>query len=315
MYRIGIDLGGTGIAVGVLDERGTLAASASAPTRAELGAEQLLDDIAQCVMNGLNFAGIGLEECAGIGIGAPGNCDTELGIVRNAPNLGWKNVPACEMLQQRLGLPAFLANDADCAALGETVFGEAKGRSSVLLITLGTGVGGGFVLGGKLWSGHLGRGGEFGHMRIAQDGLPCGCGQRGCWEAYASATALIRQAAEAAAGHPESALNIPEITDGRSIYAAAAAGDETAKAVTARYATYVGVGLVNLINTLAPEIVLLGGGIAGAGEALLGPVTDYVRKHTFLRDPALLPDIRIASLGNSAGMFGAAALVEFPPEA
>ena len=308
MYRIGIDLGGTGIKVGVVDDCGGLAASASSPTRAALGAEQVLDDMAQCVMNGLNFAGIELEECTGIGIGSPGSCDAEHGIVRNAHNLGWENVSVCEMLRQRLHLPVYLANDADCAALGEVVAGAAQGRSSALLITLGTGVGGGYVQNGTICSGHNSLGGEFGHICIAIDGELCTCGQRGCWEAYASATALIRQAETAAQAHPESLLNAAPL-DGRAIYAAAAAGDETACAVTAQYAKYVGVGLVSLINALYPEIILLGGGISGAGDALLEPVRDYAASHFFVGDPTLLPEIRIAALGADAGMIGAAALV------
>lgn len=308
MYRIGIDLGGTGIKVGVVDRNGNLAASASVPTRAALGPEQVLDDVAQCVMNGLNFAGIGLEECVGIGIGAPGNCDASAGIVRNVHNLGWESLAVCEMLRQRLGLPVFLANDADCAALGESTYGAAKGCASALLITLGTGVGGGYVLDGKIRSGHRSLGGEFGHICIAMDGEACTCGQRGCWEAYASATALIRQAKAAAARMPDSLLN-GSVPDGRSIYAAAAAGDAAAQAVTARYAEYVGIGLVSLINALFPEMILLGGGISGAGNALLLPVRDYVRSHSFVRDPLLLPEIRIAALGSDAGIYGAAALV------
>ena len=309
MYRIGIDLGGTAIAVGIVDEQNRLAGSASTPTRAALGAEQLLDDIAQCVMNGLNFAGILPEECIGIGIGSPGSCDPRSGIVRNAHNLGWENVPVCEMLRQRLQMPVYLANDADCAALGEVVAGAAKGRGSALLITLGTGVGGGYVLNGAICSGHKNLGGEFGHICIAMDGELCSCGQRGCWEAYASATALIRQAAEAAALHPESALNRLSPLDGRAVYAAAAAGDEAALAVTAKYAEYVGVGLVSLVNALYPEIILLGGGVSGAGDALLTPVRSYLAEHFFVSDPALLPELRTAALGSEAGMIGAAALV------
>lgn len=311
MYRIGIDLGGTNIAVGVLDEENCIAASAGTPTRAGLGAEQLLDDIAQCVMNALNFAGILLEECAGIGIGTPGSCDTQRGVVHNAHNLGWENVPVCDMLRQRLGLPAVLANDADCAALGEVVAGAARGRSSALLITLGTGVGGGYVADGIVRSGYRGLGGEFGHICIAMDGELCSCGRRGCWEAYASATALIRQAKAAALACPASVLNTASPLDGRAVYAAAAVGDETARAVTARYAEYVGVGLVSLINALYPEVVLIGGGISGAGEALLDPLRRYVAANAFVRDPDLLPVIRPAALGSDAGVIGAAALI--PP--
>lgn len=309
MYRIGIDLGGTNIAVGIVDEQNRLAGSAGTPTRAALGPEQLLDDIAQCVMNGLNFAGILPEECAGIGIGSPGSCDIQNGIVRNAHNLGWENIPVCDMLRQRLQMPAVLANDADCAALGEVVAGAAKGRSSALLITLGTGVGGGYVLDGVIRSGHRGLGGEFGHICIAMDGERCSCGQCGCWEAYASATALLRQAKDAAVRHPESALNACSPLDGQAVYAAAAAGDAAAKAVTAHYAEYVGVGLVSLINALYPEIILIGGGVSGAGNALLDPVRDYIASHFFVSDPALLPELRAAALGSSAGMIGAAALV------
>ena len=308
MYRIGIDLGGTNIAVGVLDEGNRIAASATTPTRAALGAEQLLDDVAQCVMNALSFAGILPEECGGVGIGAPGSCDPVQGVVRSAYNLGWKNVPVCEMLRQRLALPIRLANDADCAALGEITAGAARGRSSALLITLGTGVGGGYVLDGAVRSGYRGLGGEFGHICIAMDGARCSCGRRGCWEAYASASALIRQAAAAAAADPASALNALSTLDGRAIFAAADAGDETARAVTLRYAEYVGAGLVSLINALFPEIVLIGGGISGAGETLLAPVRQFVAEHCFVRDAALLPEIRAAQLGADAGIIGAAML-------
>ena len=308
MYRIGIDLGGTNVAVGILDEENRMIASSGTPTRAGLGAESLLDDIAQCVMNALNFAGIFLEECAGIGIGTPGSCDTQCGVVHNAHNLGWENVPVCDMLRQRLGLPTFLANDADCAALGEVTAGSARGRSSALLITLGTGVGGGYVTEGTVRSGYRGLGGEFGHICIAMDGELCSCGRRGCWEAYASATALIRQAKAAALACPASALNTVSPLDGHAVFAAAGAGDETARAVILRYAEYVGVGLVSLINALYPEIVLIGGGVSGAGEALLAPLRRYVETHAFVRDPALLPEIRVAALGADAGIIGAAAL-------
>lgn len=308
MYRIGIDLGGTNIAVGIVDETHRIAAAERAPTRWQNGADALLDDIAACVDRALTRGGLALSDCAGAGIGVPGTCDTARGVVRYAHNIGWDGVPVTAALTRRLGLPAFLANDADCAALGEVTAGAAKGCGSALMITLGTGVGGGFVAGGRIWSGVGGLGGEYGHMRIAMDGEACTCGQRGCWEAYASATALIRQAKEAASAHPESALNSVALS-GRTIYAAAASGDPAAQAVTAQYARYVGVGLVNFINALFPEVVLLGGGVSGAGEALLAPVRDYVRAHAFVRDAALLPEIRAAALGGDAGIIGAAALV------
>lgn len=309
MYRIGIDLGGTNIALGAVDAQGVLAARCTAPTPAGLSPEALLDDVARWVRRCLDDAGIGPEDCSGVGIGCPGSCDTQAGLVRRAPNLGWTDVPVRRLLRARLGLPVALANDADCAALGEAVFGAARGRSSALLITLGTGVGGGFVIDGKLYSGHRGLGGEFGHMCIAPGGVRCGCGQDGCWEAYASASALVRQAAEAAAQHPDSILNSLPALNGKAVYDAARAGDAAAQAVTAQYARYVALGLTNLINALAPEAVLLGGGVAAAGDALLEPVRACVRARFFHRDPALLPEILPAALGGDAGIRGAAALL------
>ena len=309
MYRIGIDLGGTNIAVGIVDAQQQIVGAAHTPTRTRNGVDALLDDIAQCVHSAMDAAGIGLSDCAGAGIGVPGTCDMQHGVVRNAHNLNWNGVGVTDGLQKRLGIPAALGNDADCAALGEVVAGAARGCESALMITLGTGVGGGYVSGGQICSGHRSLGGEFGHICIAMDGEPCSCGQRGCWEAYASATALIRQAKAAAAAHPASALNTAGAMDGRAIYAAAAAGDETACAVTAKYAEYVGVGLVNFINVLFPQVVLIGGGVSGAGEALLEPVRAYVAAHSFVRDAALLPVIRAAERGGDAGIIGAAALI------
>jgi len=307
---IGVDLGGTNIAVGVVEETYRIRCTVSAPTRAEAGPEALLDDVAACVRAAMEKGGCEEKDCVGVGLGAPGSCDRPAGVVRYAPNLDWHGVPAAKLLSERLGgLRVALGNDADCAALAETVAGAACGSESVLLITLGTGVGGGLILGGRVYSGFRGRGGEFGHMVVDMGGAPCGCGQEGCWEAYASATALVRQARQAARAHPESMLNALEPLDGRRVYEAAAAGDAAAQAVTAQYAEYVGVGLVGLINTVAPETVLLGGGVSGAGEALLAPVRGYVRAHAFFRDPELLPDIRAAALGNDAGIIGAAALV------
>ncbi len=309
MYRIGVDIGGTNIVAGIVDSNYRIIELASTPTIVSENPYDLLDSIEQIIRRLLKSADISVNDCAGIGIGAPGSCDTKHGIIRNAHNIGWHSVPVCELLYQRFMLPVFLGNDADCATLGEVVAGAASGRESALLITLGTGVGGGFVADGRILSGHHSLGGEFGHMCIAMGGEQCACGQRGCWEAYASATALIRQAAAAAAAAPDSALNRCEAITGQTIYEAAAAGDPTAQAVTAKYAEYVAVGLVNLINALYPEIVLLGGGVSNAGDALIEPVKAYVSDHFFLNNPALLPEIRAARLGGDAGLIGASALV------
>ena len=309
MYRIGIDLGGTNIAVGIVDDEYRILGAAQAPTPVRYGAGAVMGQIARCAAEACAAAGIALSDCAGAGLGAPGTCDTARGFVRNAHNLGWDGVNVTQPLHAALGCPVFLGNDADCAALGEVVAGAAKGCDSALLITLGTGIGGGYVSGGTIQSGDGGLGGEFGHVCIAMDGEACTCGERGCWEAYASATALIRQAKAAAAAHPESALARAETLSGRSIYAAAAAGDAVAMAVTERYAQYIGVGLVGFLNALYPQVLLLGGGVAGAGDALLDPVRRYVAQHAFVRNIAPLPPIRAAALGGDAGIIGAAALV------
>ena len=310
MYRIGVDLGGTNVAVGIINEEYQLIATASTPTRTELGAEGIVGDMEMCINNLLTMGGIRREDCAGIGIGSPGSCDMKNGIVRQAFNLGWKDVHVCEMLQAKSGLPVRLANDADCAALGEVVAGAAKGSSSALMVTLGTGVGGGYVMNGNICSGYKSLGGEFGHTKIMLDGEPCTCGQKGCWEAYASATALIRQANRAAEAHPESGLAKVKEMNGKAVFDVLATGDAVAMEVVNCYAAYVGIGLVNFINSLYPEVILLGGGVAGAGEALLAPVREYVAANFFVGNRAVMPPIRKAELGNDAGIIGAAALWE-----
>ena len=308
MNRIGVDLGGTNIAVGLVDEENELIFSTTAPTRAALGAETVIGDITDCIHNALVLSGTDIEECCGVGVGAPGKCSGADGTVFHAHNLSWEGVPLGALLRERIGLPVTVRNDADCAALGEVVAGAAKGSDSALLLTLGTGIGGGLIINGEIYSGCSMLGGEFGHMCIVMDGEECSCGQRGCWEAYASATALIRQGEAAAATHPESALCTVGALDGKTIYAAASQGDAAAKAVIAKYAEYVGIGLVNLINMLYPEVVLIGGGVSGAGEALLAPLREFAAAHYFLRGAAPLPEIRSAALGGNAGIIGAAAL-------
>lgn len=308
MLRIGIDLGGTNIAVGLVNENNEIAAKAWTPTCPEKGAEGVVDDMVSCIHNALLMYGADMAECSGIGIGSPGTCDVANGAVRNAHNLSWSGVPVCAMLSERTGLPVRLDNDANCAALAEVIAGAAKGCSSALMITLGTGVGGGLILDGKIFSGHLTLGGEFGHMCIAVDGEACTCGERGCWEAYASATALIRQASAAAKENPASALARLGELDGRKIFRAAADGDRTALGVVAKYCEYVGIGITNLINCVYPEAVILGGGISAAGDRLLEPVREYIERHFFVKDRALAPKLVRAALGNDAGIIGAAAL-------
>ena len=206
MYRIGIDLGGTNIAAGVVDEGQHIVAEVSLPTGAERPAEAVVADICRAAEKAMEKAGITAAHCASVGIGSPGTCDSANGVVVRAYNLGWFNVPVCSMVTARLGLPCHLSNDANCAALAETVAGGAVGCRNMILITLGTGVGGGIVADGQLLEGVGGTGAEVGHTVLVLDGEDCTCGRKGCWEAYASATALIRQGKRAAAAQPESLL-------------------------------------------------------------------------------------------------------------
>ena len=308
MYRIGIDLGGTNIAVGVVDGHHRIVAEASLPAGAHRPAEQVVADMCRAVELALNKAGLTPADCASIGVGTPGTCDPERGVVVRAYNLNWFDVPVCAMLTAHFGLPARLSNDANCAALAETVAGAAVGCRNMMLITLGTGVGGGIIVDGRIVSGLGGAGGEPGHSLLVLDGEPCTCGRRGCWEVYASATALLRQGREAAAAHPTSLLNrYPELT-GRDVFDAADAGDETAQAVLERYYVYVAAGITDLVNILSPEMVLIGGGISRQGERLLRPIRRYVAANCFGGENRPQPVIQAAQLGNEAGIIGAAAL-------
>ena len=310
MYRIGIDLGGTNIAVGIVNERHEIVAHTSVPTMAHRAPRAVIRDMGDAVRAALDQAGLTVGDCASIGVGSPGTCDSERGVVVRAYNLGWHEVPVCAMLAERFGIPARLSNDANCAALAETVAGAAIGCRNMVLITLGTGVGGGIIIDGKIYAGMRSAGAELGHTVLVLDGEPCTCGRRGCWEAYASATALIRQTGQAARNHPESALaavRAEEIT-GRTVFDAADRGDAVAQAVIGRYCEYVAAGLTDLVNALAPEMILLGGGISRQGERLLGPIREYVATHCFGQRQGAIPVIAEARLGNEAGIIGAAAL-------
>ena len=309
MYRIGIDLGGTNIAVGVVDSGYHLISEASVPAGAGRPAEQVVADMCRAVELALDKAGLTARDCASIGVGAPGTCDPQRGVVVCAYNLGWFDVPVCRMLTEHFGLPARLSNDANCAALAETVAGAAVGCRSMVLITLGTGVGSGIIADGKLLEGAGGTGAEVGHALLVLDGEPCTCGRRGCWEAYGSATALIRQGKRAGQAHPESALSsFGDALTAKDVFDAAEQGDETAQAVLERYYVYVAAGITDLVNILGPELVLIGGGISRQGERLLAPVREYVASNCFGGHDRKPPELRAAKLGNEAGIIGAAAL-------
>ena len=310
MYRIGIDLGGTNIAVGIVNESYEIVAQHSVPTGAERPASEVIADMAGAVETVLAKAGLTVGDCESMGIGSPGTCDSENGVVVRAYNLNWFDVPVCRMLEEHFHIPVRLSNDANCAALAETVAGAARGCRNMVLITLGTGVGGGIIIDGKIHAGMRSAGAELGHILLVLDGEPCTCGRRGCWEAYASATALIRQTKEAAKKNPASLLaKIPaeEIT-GRTVFDAANQGDVVAEEVIRRYCMYIAAGFTDLVNALAPEMILLGGGISRQGERILAPIRAYVADNCFGQHEGAIPVIQAAQLGNEAGIIGAAAL-------
>lgn len=308
-YRIGIDIGGTKIAAGLVDEDYQIIKKASIPTLHERPYMEIIEDMARMVEALVKDAGVPKEDILGIGIGCAGTPDKENGTILFSNNLGWYDVPLARELGQMLSLPVHLDNDANAAALGEVLAGAAKGARSAVMITLGTGVGGGIILDGKVYDGVNHAGAEVGHTVIVSGGEPCTCGRKGCYEAYASTTALIRMAERAARSHPESqlaaSLNENGSLNGLLIFGAVHAGDETAKKVLSEYLFYVSEGVINLVNIFQPEMIVIGGGISSQGELILGPVRRQLAQDVFCKAVSL-PEVVCATLGNDAGIIGAA---------
>ena len=309
MYRVGIDLGGTNIAVGVVDDNYEIVSYITVPTEAQRSAEAVVATMAQAVHAALEQAKIKEEDCLSLGVGAPGTCDVKNGVVYRSYSMNWTNLPLAQMLGKYFSIPVFVDNDANCAALAEVKAGAAKGKENIVLVTLGTGIGSGIVLGGRIYSGLKGNGAEMGHMMLHLEGTEvCFCGRKGCWDSFASATALVHQAEAAVAANPESALSRVEKIDGKSVFDAADNGDEVAQAVIDRYCQYLAIGISNIVNALAPEMILVGGGISRQGDRILEPVRKYVAENCFDKRPEALPEIVAAQMGNEAGIVGAAAL-------
>ena len=305
--RLGIDLGGTAIKSGLVDDAGQVLFYETLPTNASGGADAVLDALTDACRRQLARAAV-----AAVGIGMPGTVDEARGVLVRAANLPLADYPLTQALSRRLGIPAYLGNDANCALYGEIYAGAGRESDNFLLVTVGTGIGGGIRIGGKIHLGMEGRAGEFGHMIVAMDGRPCRCGRVGCWEQYSSATALIRQGREAVEGHPES-LILKKVNgdaskiEARTIIDAAREGDPVACQVYDKYIYYLAIGIVAIINAFDPEVIVLGGGVSKAGDFLLEPLRKKVAEYVFYKD---LPyaEIKIATLGNDAGIIGAAML-------
>ena len=285
-FYLGIDLGGTNIAAGLCDEKGNLLAKHSIPTGAERGFEAVAADMSACARIAAEKGGVALEQIESCGIGAPGAFIPETGEIILAVNLNWEHVPLGETVRKALGMPVFLGNDADCAALGEVYAGSASTYDNALMITIGTGIGGGIIFQRKIFRGCTNAGTEPGHIPLIMGGATCGCGQKGCYEAYASCTALIRMTKEEIAAHPESLMwqlcgNDPDRASGRTSFQAARAGDPTALALVDRYTRYLAAGIAGLINVYRPEIIIIGGGVSNEGEFLMVPLNKYIAEYSY----------------------------------
>lgn len=317
-YIIGVDLGGTKISAGALSEDGKDAHGIrSVATQSELGAEGVVERIfgviEGVILDTINETGTATrKDFVGIGAGAPGPLDREKGIVVVAPNLGWKNFPLGERISKHFKVPVTLDNDANCATVGEWWLGAARGARHVVGVTIGTGIGGGLIIDGKLYHGASDVAGEIGHTTIDVNGRYCKCGNYGCLEAYASGPAIATRAREALI-REDTASMLPAMVDGQLdritaeiVYDAAKKGDGLANEIVRDTARYLGAGIATLLNVINPDVVVIAGGVTRAGEALFGPLRTEVRRRAF--SPAV-EAVRIvpAELPGTAGIVGAVA--------
>lgn len=311
MYYIGVDLGGTNIAVGLTNEKWEILHKDSVKTKAD-DPMAITKDMADLCKKVCKDANVSMDEVHSIGIGIPGSLNSKNGIVVYSNNLSFKNFPIVSELKKYLDKDIYISNDANVAALGEAVAGAAKECESAVVVTLGTGVGGGIILNSKIWEGHNSIGAEVGHIVIEVDGEQCSCGRKGCWEAYSSATALIRDTKRAIEKNPDSLMAKMEKEDGKvsgkTAFAAAKQGDKAAQAVVDKYIKYLAEGVANICNLIGPEVILLGGGISHEGDALLKPLKEKVNTLTYGNEMLKHSEIKRAALGNDAGIIGAAAL-------
>lgn len=306
---IGIDIGGTAVKAAIVGEDGKILKRSSIPTLATRPYAQIVADIGKQVNELMKG-----ETVEAIGIGCPGAIDSVHGIIRYNNNLYWKNVPLVEELHKYVKHEIRISNDANVAALGEARFGAGKSYTDSALITLGTGVGGGIVVGGKLFEGYAGMGAEIGHIVIRSNGVQCTCGRKGCWEAYSSATGLIRETTVAMLINRTSLMwefvggDLNKV-DGRTAFECAKKGDAPAQRVVDTYIGFLAEGIVNIINVFRSQVIILGGGVCAQGEYLLNPLQAKVNELRYGGEESLLTELKIASLGNDAGVVGAASLV------
>lgn len=313
MYNIGIDLGGTNIKVGLVDENYNIIEKATAKTNLPRPAAEICATMVELIWQCLNAAKVTIGEVNSIGIGTPGVANRNSGTVLYSCNLDFRNTDLRKLLKQRLDKPIYVENDANAAAFGEVLAGAGKGYSDVVVVTLGTGVGGGIIIGGKIYTGFNFCGAELGHTVIEFNGRQCGCGRKGCFEAYSSATALINMTKEAMEANKDSKMweiagGSLDNVDGKTAFDGMRADDDAAKGVIKMYIDYLGCGLTNIVNTFQPEVLLIGGGICKEGENLTKPLYEIIKRDSYCIDENQSTKLDICKLGNDAGIIGASYL-------
>lgn len=311
MIRVGIDVGGTGIKVGLINTEHQIVGEGAIHTFTDIPFEEQVQHIAQCVLDTVEKANLSRTDIQSVGVGIPG-VSNSAGEVIKCANMGWFHVPFREVFRRFLDVPVHIDNDANVAALAESVTGVSAGTSSSVFITIGTGIGSGIIINGKIWNGFHGIGGELGHVILGLHGVPCTCGNRGCLERYCSATALIRMGREAAAAHPESRIlsmagGDPANIEARTVIDSAREQDPTALAVYAEYIDNLSQAIASVVNLLDPEVIVIGGGVSKAGDFLLDPLHREYPKYVVYNDQPM-PPIKLAVLGARAGVIGAAML-------
>ncbi|WP_069648932.1 ROK family protein [Caloranaerobacter ferrireducens] len=315
MY-IGVDIGGTAIKIGLVDNEGNIVYKKQIDTKAKRGYLEIEKDIIGLIKSLINIAQDKGNKIKSIGIGVPGVADLEGNKVIYCPNLGWTNVPLGENLKKELKLPIYIENDATVAGIAESIKGITKGYKNSIFITLGTGVGGGIILGGKVYSGAHGIGSEIGHMIVGENFYDCNCGNNGCLETFSSATAIIKYAKKLIKEEKYETALLKKVNNdlmklnSKMIFDSAKEGDQLANKVVDRMVRYLGIGIANLINILDPDVIAIGGGVSKAGDFLLEKVKKEVSKYVLYKE-AKHAEIFLAELGNDAGIIGAALLSEY----
>lgn len=307
---VGIDLGGTNIKAGVVTDEGKLLNKVTCKTNADRPMEDIIHDMGRLAADAVKDAGLEVSDIEAIGIGSPGTPDNDEGLLVYSNNLPFVMAPMRKLIREVIDLPVYIDNDANCAAMAEAVAGAAKGARDSVTITLGTGVGAGVIVDGKIYSGFNQAGSEFGHTVLVSGGIECPCGRKGCFEQYASASALARMTREAAEKNPDSLLNKVYEQQGewnaQIAFIAMRDGDETAKEVVDTYTSYLADGLANAINAFMPEVLVVGGGVCNEGDPLLIPMREKTMSRPYFGPGVKKTRIELAQMGNDAGIVGAA---------